>query len=63
MPWTTADVDRHRKGLTENQKKTWCRIANGTRESCMRDNGESSYCDALAIRVANKHFAGKGKKK
>lgn len=45
MPWTSADVDRHKKGLSPEQKKKWAKIAN---------NALLHYKDeGRAIRVAN----------
>jgi len=29
MPWTSADVDKHKKGLTAKQKRQWVHVANG----------------------------------
>ena len=28
MPWTTEDVDRHRKGLSDAEKRLWIAVAN-----------------------------------
>ena len=56
MPWTTADVDKHKKGLTEAQKRKWVSIANAVRNRCLQGDGEPSYCDALAIKFANSKF-------
>lgn len=33
MPWTTKDVDRHKKGLTDKQKRQWVAIANSVRKN------------------------------
>ena len=32
MPWTTEDVDRHKKGLSASKKELWVRVANETLE-------------------------------
>jgi|GEM_PF-5604204 len=53
MPWTVADVDRHKRGLTDAQKRQWVRIANSALASCLRRGGSQSSCDASAIRQAN----------
>ena len=51
MPWTEADVDGHKKGLSQAQKKKWCDIANGVLADCKKRKGKD--CEALAIRVAS----------
>jgi hypothetical protein len=51
MPWTTADVDRFKKGLTPRQKRQWVRIANDALRRCKARGGNN--CDASAIRQAN----------
>ena len=61
MPWDTADVDRHRKGLGKDQKRTWVKIANGALKTCMAENGKD--CEGRAIRIANSHFETGGKRK
>lgn len=53
MPWKVADVESHKKGLTDAQKKTWVKIANGRLEDCLADGGEQDACEASAIRIAN----------
>lgn len=57
MPWGVGDVDKFRKGLSEEQKKKWVVIANGVLKSCQDDGGEN--CEATAIRVANSKVGGK----
>ena len=57
MPWTVADVDKHKKGLTPAQKKKWVSIANGVLKDCKAKGGKG--CDAKAIRVANSNFSEK----
>ena len=54
MPWTTKDVDRHKKGLTPAQKKKWVSVANGVLKSCKASGG--SGCEGKAIRIANSKF-------
>jgi hypothetical protein len=53
MPWTVKDVDEHKKGLTDKQKKQWIAVANSALKSCMDKGGEESKCAASAIRQAN----------
>ena len=28
MPWSTGDVDSHKKGLSADQKELWVKVAN-----------------------------------
>jgi uncharacterized protein YdaT len=45
MPWTADDAERHKKGLTREQKRKWARVANAALKE---------YADeGRAIRVAN----------
>lgn len=53
MPWTTADVDKHKKGLSDKGKKQWCRIANSVLAKCMKDGGSEESCAVSAIKQAN----------
>ncbi len=53
MPWTKKDVDRFKKGLTEKQKDQWVAIANSALQSCLKEGGEQSECEASAIKQAN----------
>lgn len=53
MPWTTGDVDRHKKGLSDKQKQQWVAIANSTLSNCLKKGGSNSYCEGVAIRSAN----------
>lgn len=45
MPWKPSDVDRHKKGLSQDQKVKWTRIAN----SVLRDEED----EGMAVRIAN----------
>lgn len=45
MPWTTASVERHKKGLTEHQKRVWVKTANAV----LKQSGD----EAKAIKIAN----------
>ncbi|MEE9356514.1 MAG: hypothetical protein V3U75_13065 [Methylococcaceae bacterium] len=53
MPWTVADVDQHKSGLTDAQKEQWVEIANSALESCLTDGGSQGDCEVAAIRQAN----------
>jgi hypothetical protein len=53
MPWTTADVEQHKKGLTAKQKKQWCRIANSVLAKCIAKGGTDKTCAPSAIKQAN----------
>lgn len=53
MPWTVKDVDKHKKGLTDAQKKRWVEVANSARTACLKKGKPESECDASAIRQAN----------
>lgn len=53
MPWTVADVDRFKSGLTQSQKRQWVRIANSVLRDCLDGGGSQSSCEASAIRQAN----------
>jgi hypothetical protein len=51
MPWTIDKVDEHKKGLSDEQKKKWVRIANSVLKRC--ENKKGKDCEAVAIRTAN----------
>ena len=53
MPWKTSDVDSHKKGLTDAQKKKWVSIANSALASCIKGGGSDATCAPKAIRIAN----------
>lgn len=53
MPWTKADVDSHKKGLSDSQKEKWAKIANAALASCIKDGGSDATCAPKAIRIAN----------
>jgi hypothetical protein len=57
MPWKIEDVDKHKQGLSDEQKKKWCSIANAALADCEANGGED--CDAMAIRIANSKFESK----
>lgn len=45
MPWTTDDVDRHHKGLSDAEKRLWIAVANQQ----LAEHGD----EGRAIREAN----------
>lgn len=45
MPWTVADVDKHKKGLKGKKKRQWVHVANRV----LSDTGD----EGRAIREAN----------
>lgn len=53
MPWSVGDVDSHKKGLSDKQKRQWTRIANSVLKRCMDKGGSEESCAASAIRQAN----------
>lgn len=53
MPWTKADVDKHKKGLSDTQKDQWVRIANSALAACIKKGGTDATCAPSAIRQAN----------
>lgn len=60
MPWTVKDVDKHKKGLSTEQKKKWVRVANKVLKDCLKDGGSQKSCEAKAIRTANSKFSERG---
>lgn len=59
MPWTVKDVDGHKRGLTDDEKKRWVKMANGILKSCEESGGKN--CEAKAIMISNARI-GKRKK-
>jgi len=55
MPWKISDVESHRKGLTDEQKKKWVKIANSVLAKCKEEGGKD--CEGKAIRIANSKFS------
>jgi hypothetical protein len=53
MPWTTEDVEKHKAGLTNKQKKQWVRIANAVRTRLLAKGKKEKEADAEAIKQAN----------
>lgn len=45
MPWKPSEVDKHKKGLTQDQRVKWVRVAN----SVLKDTED----EGQAVRVAN----------
>lgn len=53
MPWTVADVEGFKKGLTDAQKKVWVKVANDALTRCKADGGSDEKCEGSAIKQAN----------
>jgi len=53
MPWTIKDVDKHKKGLTDKQKKKWVAVANSSYNKCIAAGGTDETCAPKAIKQAN----------
>jgi hypothetical protein len=53
MPWSVGDVDKHKKGLSDKQKKQWVRIANSVLSRCLAKGGSEGECAGSAIRQAS----------
>jgi len=51
--WTITDVEKHKKGLTDKQKKQWVRIANSVLKRCMAKGGSEKDCAISAIKQTN----------
>lgn len=58
MPWTVSDVDKFKKGLTNEQKKKWVAIANKALAVCRKQDGADDLeCEVKAIKQANGSFS------
>ena len=57
MPWAVNDVDKHKKGLTSEQKKKWVSVANSVLKDCLAKGGTDKTCAPKAIRIANSKFS------
>jgi len=53
MPWTTDDVEKHKKGLSDEGKKRWVATANSALAACIKKGGTDATCAPQAIRIAN----------
>lgn len=56
MPWTPKEVDSHKKGLSSDEKKQWCSMANAILRDCLKEGGKESECAGKAIRIANEKY-------
>jgi|GEM_PF-1587444 len=56
MPWTKSDVNDHIKGLTDNQKDKWVKIANNALQNCLNNGGTDKECAPKAIQTANSKY-------
>ena len=41
MPWSVSDVEKHNKKVSDENKPTWVKVANDTRDRCMKKGGPS----------------------
>jgi len=53
VPWKTEDVERHKKGLSDKDKRQWVATANSALKACLADDGDTEKCEGRAIRIAN----------
>ncbi len=53
MPFTIADVKKHKKGLTSKQEEQWVAVANSVLNKCIGQGGVDATCAPSAIRQAN----------
>lgn len=53
MPWTTDQVEKHRKGLDDKGKAQWVAVANSVYDKCIKDGGDDKSCAPKAIQQAN----------
>ena len=53
MPWTIADVEKHKKGLDAKGKAKWVATANSALAACIKKGGTDASCAPQAIRIAN----------
>ena len=53
MPWTEADVEKHKKGLSDKGKKQWTRIANSVLKREMEKGVPEKKAAATAIKEAS----------
>ena len=51
MPWTANDADKHKKGLSEKQRKRWAAVANAVLKRCNQNSEDD--CEGKAIKIAN----------
>lgn len=61
MPWTTSDVERFKKGLSDKEKKEWAKIANATLASQLKKGTKELEAEIIAIKKANSMFGGKAR--
>lgn len=58
IPWSPNDAQKHKSGLSKEEKKKWAEIANRVYKDCMK-NGTDKVCAPKAIKVANSKVGGK----
>lgn len=65
MPWTTKDVDKHKKGLNPKQKRQWVATANSALKRCKAGKDKpkgGGGCEGYAIKVASAAVSGASKR-
>jgi len=62
MPWTSGQVDKFKKGLTDTQKEKWVSIANEVLKKCIAEGGDEIACEANAVKIANSKVGKQTKK-
>jgi hypothetical protein len=53
MPYQVEDVDKHKKGLSDDEKKQWVEVANSVYDKCIEDGGDDASCAVQSIKQAN----------
>ena len=56
MPWNIKDVDKFKKGLTQEEKKEWAKIANRILKAELDKGTDELEAEVIAIRTANSTF-------
>lgn len=57
MPWKVNDVDKFKKGLAEEEKKEWVKIANRVLKTEIEKGTDELEAEVIAIRTANSSFS------
>lgn len=53
MPFTAGNAGKYNKGLSDNQKRKWAKIAQSVYSKCMEGGGKEKKCAKDAIIAAN----------
>jgi len=56
MPWKPEDADKHKKGLTDKQKRQWAEIANSVRSNCLKEGKPENILDKIAEGKLKKYY-------